>query len=253
VDILLLSLGFFAVALLYAAAGFGGGSSYLALLSLSGLPVGSMRPLALVCNLLVTGQASLRYGRAGVIPWRRALPLVGVSMPAAFLGGRTELPREAYLLLLGLLLLLAGALMVLYRQRSEPLGADVPIAIGTISIGIGGTVGFVSGVVGIGGGIFLSPILFLTGWAAARQIAATTSLFIALNSVAGLVGQWSVGLSLSGQLAWPLALSVLLGGWLGTRLTLRWLSAIRIRWIAAALILLVGGRLVWQYHSYLLP
>ncbi len=109
----------------------------------------------------------------------------------------------------------------------------------------GGVVGFVSGVVGIGGGIFLSPLLFLTGWASAREIAATTSLFIALNSLSGLAGQLSVGVAFDYLLTGLLLASVLLGGLLGTRLTLRRLSPTTIQKLAAALILLVGLRLVW--------
>lgn len=240
----LLILSFFLIAVLYASAGFGGGSSYLALLSLSGLPTGAIRPIALICNLVVTGQGTVAFARAGVTPWRRALPLVVASMPAAFLGGRVQLPREQYLLLLGGLLLLAGGLMFL-RPVSP---ADKTLsggAAGAISIGIGIVVGFVSGVVGIGGGIFLSPILFLSYWDDARAIAATTSLFIVLNSLAGLAGQLSIGITLEWSTTIPLVASVLVGGWLGTRLSIQWLSPASIRKIAAVLILLVGARLLY--------
>ncbi|WP_198664745.1 sulfite exporter TauE/SafE family protein [Lewinella sp. IMCC34191] len=246
-DLYWLIPAFFAIALLYASAGFGGGSSYLALLALSGLPTGAMRPIALVCNLVVTGGSTVSFARAGVTPWRRALPLVGASMPAAFLGGRIQLARQEYLLLLGGLLLVAGILMIVgkgAKRTTEEKAGRRSAGIIAVTIGIG--VGFVSGVVGIGGGIFLSPILFLSRWADARAIAATTSLFIALNSLAGLAGQLSVGLEWHLGLTAMLALPVAAGGWLGTRLTLRRFTPATIRNVAAVLILLVGARLVWS-------
>ncbi len=248
-DYLWLFTAFFVVALLYSSAGFGGGSSYLALLALSGLPTGSIRPLALICNLAVTGGGSYAFGRARITPWRRALPLVLASMPAAFAGGRVVLPREDYLLLLGLLLLLAAGLML---RRARPVRAVAAggWAAGAMATGIGAAVGFVSGVVGIGGGIFLSPILFLGRWAGARQIAATTSLFIALNSVAGLAGQLSVGILIDLRLAAVLLLAVVAGGQLGTRLTLHRFTPATIQKVAALLILLVGTRLVWANWPY---
>ena len=243
-DYLWLCAAFFGVAMLYAAAGFGGGSSYLALLALAGLPPGIMRPIALLCNLVVTGTASISFGRAGVTPWRRALPLIATSVPAAFLGGRVQLPREQYLFLLGGLLVVAGLLMLVGKQTGPEARAKRGGGAAGAMV-FGGAVGFVSGVVGIGGGIFLSPLLFLTAWDSARAITATTSLFIALNSLAGLAGQLSVGVELDHLFTGLLLGSVLLGGLLGTRLTLRRLSPTVIRNLAAALILLVGLRLVW--------
>ncbi|NJB85038.1 hypothetical protein GGR26_000783 [Lewinella marina] len=246
-EYLWLFLSFFLVAALYASAGFGGGSSYLALLALSGLPTGAIRPIALVCNLVVTGGSSLTYARAGVTPWRRALPLVVASMPAAFLGGRVQLPRQQYLLMLGGLLLLAAVLMLWQRtgvKEVEALGRRR--GAGAVAVGIGTIVGFLSGVAGIGGGIFLSPILFLSRWDGARAIAATTSLFIVLNSVAGLAGQFSVGVDLDISLTLLLTVAVAGGGYLGTHLTLHRFPPAVIRKVAALLILLVGLRLVWS-------
>ena len=246
-DYLWLPPAFFVVALLYAAAGFGGGSSYLALLALTGLPAVAIRPLALVCNLVVTGGSSLSFARADVTPWRRALPLILASVPAAFFGGRVMLLQQHYLLLLGTLLVGAAALMLFQYQAGGAAG-ETPSGKGTVALATvtGAGVGFVSGVVGIGGGIFLSPLLFLTRWAGAREIAATTSLFILLNSLAGLAGQFSVGLALQWRLAGWLIAAVLLGGVAGTRLTLYRLPPRAIRSLAAVLILLVGLRLVWS-------
>lgn len=254
---------FFLVAALYASAGFGGGSSYLALLALSGIPTAGIRPIALICNLAVTTGGSLRFFQNGITPWRRALPLVLLSVPAAFLGGQVSLQREDYLLLLGGLLVVAGMAMLLSkrpsthaadRQATNPEVNAKKVGLSSIlftSI-TGGLVGFISGVVGIGGGIFLSPILFLTRWASPREIAATTSLFIALNSLAGLAGQFTQGITLNLRLVSLLFLSVIIGGQIGTHLTLRRLSPSAIRIIASLLILFVGLRLVFTYAPRLI-
>ena len=252
-ELLYLAPVFFLIALTYATAGFGGGSSYLAVLALAALPTGEMRATALICNLIVAGGGVFHFWKAGEMPWERALPLVLLSVPAAYLGGRIELPREQFLGLLGLVLLFAGLAMWwrpgLERGRSEP---DAPPEAANsggdqLKAGLlGGALGFLAGLVSIGGGIFLSPVLFLQRWAAARAIAAVTSLFIFANSLSGLAGQLSRGLELSWQLLGVLALAVFAGGQMGTRLTLRSLSATTIRRVAAVLIVFVGVRLLVQ-------
>ncbi|TXF90737.1 sulfite exporter TauE/SafE family protein [Neolewinella aurantiaca] len=242
---------FFLIALTYATAGFGGGSSYLAVLALAALPTGEMRATALVCNLIVAGGGVFHFWKAGAMPWQRALPLVLISVPAAYLGGRIELPREQFLGLLGLVLLFAGLAMWLRPgAEREPL-ADDPLPEAArrtqLQAGIlGGALGFLAGLVSIGGGIFLSPVLFLQRWAEARTIAAVTSLFIFVNSLSGLLGQVSRGFEPPWQLLGVLAVAVLIGGQIGTRLTLRSLSATTIRRVAAVLIIVVGARLLVQ-------
>lgn len=233
----------------------GGGSSYLAVLALAALPTGEMRITALVCNLIVAGGGVFHFARAGELPWRKALPLVVCSIPAAYLGGRIALPREQFLGLLGIVLLCAGLAM---WWRPGPQGAspgrdpseDKPRSRSDprfYAAGLGGLLGFLAGLVSIGGGIFLSPVLFLRRWAPARTIAAVTSLFIFVNSLSGLGGQLSQGAAVSWRLLLVLALAVLVGGQIGTRLTLRKLSPGAIRRIAAVLIVLVGVRLLLQF------
>jgi uncharacterized membrane protein YfcA len=235
-------------------AGFGGGSSYLAVLALATLPTTEMRAIALVCNIIVAGGGVFHFVRAGEMPWRRALPLVLCSVPAAFLGGRIALPREQFLGLLGVVLLLAGLAMWWRtglaaakpeKQRDEP-GKKQLIRMGVTSGLLGTVLGFLAGLVSIGGGIFLSPVLFLQRWAAARTIAAVTSLFILVNSMAGLAGQVSRGIEVSWQLLAALAITVFIGGQIGTRLTLQRLSPTAIRRVAAVLIVVVGVRLLVQ-------
>jgi len=190
-----------------------------------------------------------------------ALPLVLCSVPAAYLGGRIALPREQFLGLLGVVLLLAGLAMWLRsgkapEEKAAPItsqqnpkpsaSADSKLRKGDVKSGVlagllGAILGFLAGLVSIGGGIFLSPVLFLRRWASARAIAAVTSLFIFVNSLSGLAGQLSKGIEVSWQLLVVLALSVLIGGQIGTRLTLRKLSPTAIRKVAAVLIVVVGG------------
>jgi uncharacterized membrane protein YfcA len=257
-ELLYLAPIFFLIALTYATAGFGGGSSYLAVLALAALPTGEMRATALVCNLIVASGGVFHFWKAGAMPWKRALPLVLFSVPAAYLGGRIELPREQFLGLLGLVLLFAG-LAMWWRTGLEqipPNNEPPPEAENAenaqVGAGLlGGMLGFLAGLVSIGGGIFLSPVLFLQRWAAARVIAAVTSLFIFVNSLSGLLGQLSRGIELSWQLLGVLAVAVLLGGQIGTRLTLRRLSATTIRRIAAVLIVIVGVRLLVQVSGVL--
>ncbi|MEM9930053.1 MAG: sulfite exporter TauE/SafE family protein [Bacteroidota bacterium] len=246
---------FFLIALLYAMAGFGGGSSYLAILALTALPTGELRVMALVCNIIVAGGGVYHFARAGAIPWRRALPLVLCSVPAAYLGGRIHLPREYFLGLLGVVLLLAGLAMWWRKNAANQVLTEVPPEKPTktflLAAGLGGGLGFLAGVVSIGGGIFLSPFLFLKRWAAARAIAAVTSLFIFVNSLAGLAGQFSTAVEVDWQLLGWLALMVFIGGQLGTRLTIRKLSPTAIRRIAAVLIVAVGLRLLAQVAGML--
>lgn len=219
------------------------------MLALAALPTGEMRVTALVCNLIVAGGGVFHFWKAGEMPWRRALPLVLFSVPAAYFGGRIDLPREQFLGVLGVVLLFAG--LAMWWRPGLNGAASLPKA--TSSVGtqaraglLGGILGFLAGLVSIGGGIFLSPVLFLQRWAAARAIAAVTSLFIFANSLSGLAGQLSGGVEISWQLLGALALAVFIGGQIGTRLTLKKLSAATIRRIAAVLIIAVGIRLLAQ-------
>jgi uncharacterized membrane protein YfcA len=252
---------FFLVAFTYAMAGFGGGSSYLALLALTALPTVEMRATALLCNLVVAGGGVWHFSRAGKMPWKPALPLVLLSVPAAYLGGSITLPRDQFLLLLALVLLFAAGAMWWQTtgQRKPSNAAPIRSEAGELASAgfLGGGLGFLAGLVGIGGGIFLSPVLFLRQWAPARSIAAVTSLFIFVNSLAGLAGQYSVlGAgpdSYRGQVQWFLVgclmVAVFMGGQMGTRLSVNRLKPTNIRRIAAALIFLVALRLLARHFG----
>ncbi|HVR91697.1 MAG TPA: sulfite exporter TauE/SafE family protein [Novosphingobium sp.] len=240
-----LPLGFFATALLYASVGFGGGSTYSALLALVGFDFRLLPILSLACNILVVTGSCIRFARAGTMPWRGALTVSLIAAPLAFLGGLTPIKEAHFLLLLGISLVLAGLALLLPRA---PERDGAPTSIARYMPVAAAPLGYLAGLVGIGGGIFLAPLLHLTRWNEARRIAATTSLFILINSIAGLIGQLAkngaarFGEALSGGL--PLLIAVVIGGQLGSLLALRILPEWAIRWLTAALTIWAGSRLL---------
>jgi uncharacterized protein len=240
--------GFLGTALLYASVGFGGGSTYTALLTLAGTDYRILPLISLACNVIVVTGGTIRYARANLMPWRRVLPLVVVSAPMALLGGLTPIKQPVFMGLLGASLLVAGLLLLF--QRARDVGpAELPANLATEGV-IGGLVGYLSGVVGIGGGIFLAPILHMMRWGQARTIAATASLFILVNSIAGIIGQ-ATKLGHGGQIGmispyWPLAVAVLVGGQVGTHLGVRILSQALVRRATGVLILYVAIQLLWK-------
>ncbi|MDZ4275670.1 MAG: sulfite exporter TauE/SafE family protein [Erythrobacter sp.] len=242
---ILLALAFFVTALLYASVGFGGGSTYAALLALSGLDYRLLPLISLACNIVVVAGSSVRFARARITPWRGALLLVALAAPASFVGGLIPIGREAFLTLLGVSLVLTSLTMLIpiaEQHADEPTryARWIPVAAPLL--------GFLAGLVGIGGGIFLAPLLHLTRWQGARAIAATASLFILVNSLFGLAGQLlKNGPDLFGQAlgtALPLLIAVVIGGQIGGLFAARLLPPKWIRWLTAILVLVVGVRLL---------
>jgi uncharacterized membrane protein YfcA len=241
----LLALAFLVTALLYASVGFGGGSTYSALLALSGLDYRLLPLISLACNIVVVTGSSIRFARAGLTPWRKAAVIVMLGAPLSFLGGLTPIKEAMFLTLLGASLVLTSLTMLIpVRENAEgtPTQAAkwMPLAASPL--------GYFAGLVGIGGGIFLSPLLHLARWHEARGIAATASLFILVNSLFGLAGQMvKNGPGLFGQAlgaAVPLLVAVVIGGHIGSLLAARLLPPQWIRWLTAALVLVVGVRLL---------
>jgi uncharacterized membrane protein YfcA len=241
----LLALAFLVTALLYASVGFGGGSTYSALLVLSGLDYRLLPLVSLACNIVVVTGGSIRFARAGLTPWKKALVIVALGAPASFLGGLTPIKETTFLTLLGASLVLTSLFMLVpVRENAE--GAPtrfarwMPLAAAPL--------GYFAGLVGIGGGIFLSPLLHLARWHEARGIAATASLFILVNSLFGLAGQMvKNGPDLFGQAigaALPLLIAVVIGGQVGSLMATRLLPPQWIRWLTALLVLVVGVRLL---------
>ncbi len=247
-----LAFGFFLTALLYASVGFGGGSTYNALLVLAGADYRILPSVALLCNVIVVAGGVFRFARAGALPWRRLAPWIAASIPAAWAGGRIPVSETVFVGLLGAALALSGLRLLLQRSPANPAeapGAN-PMA---LAIAAGAAIGFLSGIVGIGGGIFLAPILYFLRWDKPRSIAGACSLFILLNSLSGLAGQlMKLGdSSLLSAFAeyWPLFPAVLVGGQIGSALGAMKLDETWLRRLTAALILYVAARLLLRWHS----
>jgi uncharacterized membrane protein YfcA len=244
-----LTPAFFVTALLYASVGFGGGSTYNALLALAGVDYRLLPAVTLTCNILVVIGGTWRFHKAGLLPWKRALPLVVISAPFAWMGGLTPIKETLFLSLLAGSLFVAGAALLLQKDRAhEETVPDRKATIADLLTGAG--VGYLAGLVGIGGGIFLAPYLHITRWAGAKQIAATASLFILVNSIAGLGGQL-LKLGSTGALPdvaayWPLALAVIIGGQIGSFAGTKVLSPTLVKRATGVLILYVAGQLVWK-------
>lgn len=206
----------FVVALLYASVGHGGASGYLALMAIYGFAPEIMKPTALILNLFVSLTSFLLYYKAGHFNWRLFLPFALASIPLSYLGGRIELEVMVYKKVLGILLLLPVFRLLFYPNPADKDRRESNLY---FSLLIGAAIGFVSGLIGIGGGILLSPILLLLHWSNQKQTAAVSALFIFVNSVAGLSGQLSTGIKIEPELLGYVAMAFsggLLGAWLGS-------------------------------------
>jgi uncharacterized membrane protein YfcA len=223
------------VALLYASVGFGGGSTYSALLAIAGIEHKLVPLIALLCNVVVVAGGFIRYFRAGLYEWRRVLPLLMVSAPMALLGGLIPLKESTFYLLLGTGLFLSSIMLALPIQKLPRI--QLP---SSLLLLLSSTVGLLAGLSGIGGGIFMSPVLHLVQWSDARRIAAFASFFILVNSLAGITGQMiKNGGNIGFEPAlphWPLMLAVLLGGQIGGHLGIKLFSPPLIRQITAVLV-----------------
>lgn len=235
---------FFATALLYASVGFGGGSTYSALLAFAGVNFLVVPVVSLLCNIAVVAGSSVRFARSGITPWRGAIGLTALAAPAALLGGLTPISQSAFFAILGVSLVLAGLALLL------PVSTDaaVPTRLAKLVWVAAVPIGYLAGLVGIGGGIFLAPILHLTRWRDARAVAATASLFVLVNSIFGLIGQIIKNVpGLVSEALWiglPLLLAVVIGGQIGSLMAVRFLPTRIIRALTAALTIIIGARLL---------
>ncbi len=213
-DLTFLLLGFALVAFLYAGVGHGGGSGYLAVMALCSYYGYLARPDALVLNLVVSGMAFFQFYKGGYFKLRDFLWLAIFSVPMAFLGGLTPIEDALYKRILGVMLMSASVLMI-FRPAEPKKISEMPPAAGAI---IGSVIGFASGLTGIGGGVWLSPILLLAGWAGQKQTAALSSAFIFVNSLSGLLGWVKADKPWDENLPVMIAIVLIFGGlgaWLG--------------------------------------
>ena len=244
---IILSILFFVTAILYASVGFGGGSTYLALLLLWGVPYFIFPVVALTCNIIVVSGNCFNYIRAGNLNLKLLIPYLIGSIPLAFIGGSLPIEKEFFEILLFVVLTIAGVLLLLkfnsYDDKIE-IFRKIPIL---VSILIGGILGFVSGVAGVGGGIFLSPILFLLKAGKPKHIVTAASLFILINSLSGIFGQLTKSTVLNEiQNYWFLFLAVLIGGQIGNFLNLKIFPTRILALVTAALVLFVAIRMAFK-------
>jgi len=241
---MLLAIFFLVTALLYSSVGFGGGSTYLALLLIWGVPYTIFPMIALSCNIIVVLGNSFNYIRAGNLNLKLLLPLLVTSVPLSYIGGSLPIEKKIFEILLFFVLILAGMLLIFnFKSYDDEVKSyrNIPLA---ISIFIGGILGFISGVVGIGGGIFLSPILFLLRAAKPKQIVTTASVFILINSISGISGQITKNAVLIEiQNYWYLLLVVLIGGQIGNYLNLKIFPTRILALVTATLVLFVATRM----------
>ena len=244
---IILSILFFVTAILYSSVGFGGGSTYLALLFIWGVPYFIFPLIALSCNIVVVSGNCFNYIRTGNLNLKLLIPYLIGSIPLAFIGGSLPIEKKIFEILLFIVLAVAGILLLFnfksYDDKEENY-RKVPIL---ISILIGGVLGFISGIVGIGGGIFLSPILFLIRAGRPKHIITTASLFILINSLSGIIGHLTKNVVLGEiQNYWFLLLAVLIGGQLGNFLNLKILPTRMLALLTAGLVLFVAIRMAYK-------
>lgn len=227
-------------AVLYSSVGHAGASAYLAAMSLYGVAPAQTKPIALVLNILVAAVGTWRFASARLVPWRLLLPFCAGSIPAAFLGGLIELPTRAHRVLLGVVLLFAAARLWWQASRAEPLRSPpAPLALAAIGAGLG----LLAGLTGIGGGIFLSPLLILLRWEEVRRTAGASAAFILANSVSGLLGHFAAGRAVP-TVAGIFAPAVIAGGLLGSWLGARRLAPLVLRRLLAAVLAVASIKLL---------
>ena len=239
----LLATGMLVAAFLYASVGHGGASAYIAAMAIAGIAPAEMRPIALMLNVLVSSLATYKFWRAGHFRWELFWPFAAVSIPAAYLGGAITLPGTAYKVLVGLVLLYAGWQLWWSARAGEELrpARRLPVPLAMV---IGAVLGVLSGLTGVGGGIFLSPILLLFGWAGTKQTSAVAAPFILLNSMAALAAGFVRNPSPPPDYAWWLMAAVLLGGWAGAEYGSRRFANPLIRQVLAVVLGIAGGKMV---------
>ena len=244
---IILSILFFITAILYSSVGFGGGSTYLALLLIWDIPYYIFPLIALFCNIIVVSGNSFNYIRAGNFNFRLLVPFLFGSIPFAFIGGSLVIQKEIFEILLFCVLSIAGILLLINNKSFDDKNIIIKKLNFFLAFAIGAILGFVSGVVGIGGGIFLSPILLLLKAENPKVIATTASLFILINSVSGILGQLTKSSFLSEIMNyWPLFLWVLIGGFLGNFINIKILSGRMLALITSILVIFVAMRMGYR-------
>ena len=241
---IILSILFFVTALIYSSVGFGGGSTYLAILLIWGVPYTIFPVIALVCNIIVVSGNSINFIRSKNINFNLLFPYLIGSIPFAFIGGSITIEKSLFEILLFCVLLVAGIFLLIESKSFNKEKIKINQIPRLISISIGSIIGFMSGLVGIGGGIFLSPLLFLMKAGYPRHITSSASLFILINSIFGIAGQLTKDQVMDQVINyWPLFLSVLIGGQIGSLLNIKFLSNKILALLTSFLVIFVAIRM----------
>ena len=241
---IILSILFFITAILYSSVGFGGGSTYLALMLIWDIPYYIFPIIALICNIIVVSGNSINYIRSGNLSLKLLTPYLIGSIPFAFFGASLQISKDLFEMILFLILTIAGILLFIESKSLKHKEFEINEIPKIFSILIGSVIGFFSGLIGIGGGIFLSPILFLIKAGYPKQISTSASLFILINSIFGVAGQFTKNIVFDKFLDfWPLFLVVLIGGQIGNFLNIKFLSNKILALITSLLVLFVAARM----------
>lgn len=238
-EVLALTLLIFAAALLYSSVGHAGASGYLAAMALFGLAPAVMKPTALTLNLVVATVGTIRFARAGHFDWKIFAPFAALSIPMAFIGGMMKLPVTTYKFILGAVLLFAAWRLVV---KPAAVGGLKPVSIPQALL-FGAGLGLLSGLTGVGGGIFLSPLLLFLGWAEVRKTAGVSVAFILVNSAAGLLGHLASVKNIPAEIAWW-APAALLGGLIGAELGSRRLAPLTMRRLLSVVLIVAGVKML---------
>ena len=239
----LLALGMLFAAFGYASVGHGGASAYIAAMALAGVAPAEMRPIALLLNILVSSLGTWKFQRAGHFRWRLFWPFALVSIPMAYLGGAITLPGQAYKILVGAVLLYAAWQLWRSAKRGEEMREVREPPLGW-AMAIGAAMGLLAGLTGVGGGIFLSPLLLMLGWAGTKQTSAVAAPFILVNSLAGLAAVFVAKSTAMPSYAWALAPAVVVGGWLGAEYGSRRFANPVVRRVLAVVLGLAGAKMI---------
>ena len=240
-NVLLIMPLIFLAALLFSSVGHGGASAYLATFALVGMAPESMRPAALCLNVLVASIALYKFYKAGAFDWQLFWPIAIASIPAAFLGGQISLPSNTYKMVVGLCLLYAAWTIYIGANKADEVKLNTVKK--PVLIILGAALGFLSGLTGVGGGIFLSPILLYFGWAKTKVVSGVSAAFILVNSISGLLGMLSKSLTLPAGLAYW-AIAAVIGGLIGAEYGSRKLTNPTIRKLLALVLVLAGSKMI---------
>ena len=235
----LIILTIFIVAVLYSSVGHGGASGYLAVMALFAVPAATTRPSALILNVFVAAIGTIQFYRAGFFSWRIFLPFAATSIPFAFIGGMITLPTSLYKIVLGGVLIVAALRLAWnLKSDSETTPPRIPIA-----LLIGAVIGLLSGLVGVGGGIFLTPVLLLMNWSETKTAAGVSAMFILVNSISGLAGNYSQVIELPSSV-WFWIVAAVAGGIIGSTLGAKRFDSLTLRRVLAAVLLFAGVKLI---------